>query len=157
MTMAARRGMTLMELVIGLAITGMMAAGGAGAFASIVSHREIVRTASLTTERAAALRDMIHVWISAGTVQIPRGGGPRWRADRPYHVALEDRKRVFHSAQGAVSEEELGFYMTGGRGATANAGVRGEDEHAWDAQRRDVSRLRPRVRFRRGKPPGYDH
>ena len=20
----------------------------------------------------------------------PRGGGPRWRADRPYHVALED-------------------------------------------------------------------
>jgi len=20
-----------------------------------------------------------------------RGGGPRWRADRPYHVALEDR------------------------------------------------------------------
>jgi len=21
----------------------------------------------------------------------PRGGGPRWRADRPYHVALEDR------------------------------------------------------------------
>ena len=77
MTIPARRGMTLMELVIGLAITGMMAAAGAGAFASIVSHREIVRTASLTTERAAALRDMIHVWISAGTVQIPRGGGPR--------------------------------------------------------------------------------
>ena len=21
----------------------------------------------------------------------PRGGGPRWRADRPYHVALEDQ------------------------------------------------------------------
>jgi prepilin-type N-terminal cleavage/methylation domain-containing protein len=77
MTMRARRGMTLMELVIGLAITGMMAAAGAGAFASIVSHRETVRTASVATERAAALRDMIHVWISAGTVQIPRGGGPR--------------------------------------------------------------------------------
>lgn len=30
---------------------------------------------------------------------------------------------------GAVSEEELGFYMTGGRGATAQAGVRGEGEH----------------------------
>jgi len=77
MTMRARRGMTLMELVIGLAITGMMAAAGAGAFASIVAHREVLRTASLATERAAALRDMIHVWISAGTVQIPRGGGPR--------------------------------------------------------------------------------
>jgi len=34
--MRARRGMTLMELVIGLAITGMMAAAGAGAFASII-------------------------------------------------------------------------------------------------------------------------
>jgi len=31
--MSARRGMTLMELVIGLAITGMMAVAGAGAFA----------------------------------------------------------------------------------------------------------------------------
>jgi prepilin-type N-terminal cleavage/methylation domain-containing protein len=73
----ARRGMTLMELVIGLAITGMMAAAGAGAFESIIGHREMIHDASLSTERAAALRDLLHVWIAAGTVQIPRGGGPR--------------------------------------------------------------------------------
>lgn len=73
----ARRGMTLMELVIGLAITGMMAAAGAGAFESIIAHREMIHDASLSTERAAALRDLLHVWIAAGTVQIPRGGGPR--------------------------------------------------------------------------------
>lgn len=66
-----------MELVIGLAITGMMAATGAGAFASIISHRQMLHDASISTERAAALRDLIHVWIAAGTVQIPRGGGPR--------------------------------------------------------------------------------
>jgi len=69
--------MTLMELVIGLAITGMMAAAGAGAFSSIIAHRRIIRDASLDTERAAAFREMLETWINAGTVQIQRGGGPR--------------------------------------------------------------------------------
>ena len=77
MSMRTRRGMTLMELVIGLAITGMMAAAGAGAFESIIAHRAIIHDAAVSTERAAALRDMLDVWIAAGTVQIPRGGGPR--------------------------------------------------------------------------------
>jgi prepilin-type N-terminal cleavage/methylation domain-containing protein len=72
-----RRGMTLMELVIGLAITGMMAAAGAGAFASLIDHRRSIREASASTERAAALREMIHSWLVAGTVQIQQGGGPR--------------------------------------------------------------------------------
>ena len=75
--MTARRGMTLMELVIGLAITGMMAAAGAGAFSSIISHRRIIRDASADIERAAAFREMVETWINAGTIQIQRGGGPR--------------------------------------------------------------------------------
>jgi prepilin-type N-terminal cleavage/methylation domain-containing protein len=75
--MRARRGMTLMELVIGLAITGMMATAGAVAFGAIIDHRRVVRTASVTTERAAALRDMLRGWINAGSIQIQQGGGPR--------------------------------------------------------------------------------
>jgi prepilin-type N-terminal cleavage/methylation domain-containing protein len=75
--MSARRGMTLMELVIGLAITGMMAAAGAGAFSSIIAHRRIIRDASVDTERAAAFREMLETWINAGTIQIQQGGGPR--------------------------------------------------------------------------------
>ena len=75
--MRARRGMTLMELVIGLAITGMMATAGAAAFGSIIDHRRVVRTASVSTERAAALRDMLRGWINAGAIQIQQGGGPR--------------------------------------------------------------------------------
>lgn len=77
-TIARRRsGMTLMELVIGLAITGMMAAAGAGAFSSIIDHKKILQTASVSTERAGALREMLKSWIYAGTIQIQRGGGPR--------------------------------------------------------------------------------
>jgi type II secretory pathway pseudopilin PulG len=72
-----RTGMTLMELVIGLAITGMMAAAGAGAFTSIIDHRNRIRDAARTTERADAFREMLRSWIYAGTIQLPRGGGPR--------------------------------------------------------------------------------
>src|SRR5262245_64757856 len=72
-----RAGMTLMELVIGIAITGLMALAGAGAFASIIDHRKVIRESTVTTERAAALRDMLRTWISSGQVQIQQGGGPR--------------------------------------------------------------------------------
>ena len=77
MTMRARSGLTLMELVIALAITGMMAAAGASAFTSVIDHRRVLREASVSTERAAALRQTIESWIDAGTVQIQQGGGPR--------------------------------------------------------------------------------
>ena len=69
--------MTLMELVIGLAITGMMAAAGAGAFASIIDHKRVIREANATTERASALRETIRSWALSGTVRIMIGGGPR--------------------------------------------------------------------------------
>jgi prepilin-type N-terminal cleavage/methylation domain-containing protein len=77
MTMRARRGMTLMELVIGITITGLMVAAGAGAFSSIIDHRRIIRESTVETERAAALRDMIRMWIVSGRVMIQQGGGPR--------------------------------------------------------------------------------
>jgi hypothetical protein len=69
--------MTLMELVIGLAITGMMATAGAVAFGSIIDHRRVIHTATVETERAAAMREMIRGWINAGSIQIQQGGGPR--------------------------------------------------------------------------------
>lgn len=75
--MRARAGMTLMELVIGLAITGMMAIAGAGAFASIIDHKKTIREASVTTERAATLRETIRTWGLSGNVRVLIGGGPR--------------------------------------------------------------------------------
>jgi prepilin-type N-terminal cleavage/methylation domain-containing protein len=73
----ARRGMTLMELVIGLAITGMMAAVGATAFGSVIDHRHTIQSSAVTLERADALRGLIQSWMYAGTVQVQRGGVPR--------------------------------------------------------------------------------
>jgi hypothetical protein len=66
-----------MELVIGITITGLMALAGAGAFATIIDHRRIIRESTVSTERAAALRDMIRMWIVSGQVMVQQGGGPR--------------------------------------------------------------------------------
>lgn len=74
---AARRGMTLMELVVAIAITGMMAAAGAATFGSIIDHRRVIRESTVATERAAALREMIRTWVVASSIQIQQGGGPR--------------------------------------------------------------------------------
>jgi prepilin-type N-terminal cleavage/methylation domain-containing protein len=75
--MRARAGMTLMELVVAIAITGMMAVAGAATFSTIIDHRRVIRESTVSTERAAALREMIRSWITAGTIQIQQGGGPR--------------------------------------------------------------------------------
>jgi prepilin-type N-terminal cleavage/methylation domain-containing protein len=77
MTPTARRGMTLMELVVALVITGMMAAMGAATFSSIIDHRRIILTATGDLERASALRDQIRTWMLAGTVQIVTRGATR--------------------------------------------------------------------------------
>ena len=77
MTFPARRGMTLMELVVALVITGMMAAMGAATFSSIIDHRRIILTSTGELERASALRDQIRTWMLSGTVQLVTGSVPR--------------------------------------------------------------------------------
>ena len=72
-----RRGMTLMELVVAIALTGMMAAAGAATFASIIDHRRVIKESTVATEQAAALREMIRTWVVSSSLQIQQGGGPR--------------------------------------------------------------------------------
>jgi prepilin-type N-terminal cleavage/methylation domain-containing protein len=75
--MKSHNGMTLMELVVAIALTGMMAAAGAATFASIIDHRRVIRESTVETERAAAMREMIRTWVVSSTLQIQQGGGPR--------------------------------------------------------------------------------
>ena len=75
--MTNRKGMTLMELVVALAITGMMAAMGAATFSSIIDHRRIIVASTGELERASALRDQIRTWMLSGQVQVVTGGATR--------------------------------------------------------------------------------
>jgi prepilin-type N-terminal cleavage/methylation domain-containing protein len=70
----SRAGMTLLELVVGIVVTGVVATIGAAAFSSIIDHRRIVADANAEVERGAALRDMLRVWIGSGTVATTTGG-----------------------------------------------------------------------------------
>jgi len=66
----ARAGMTLIELVVGVVITGLMAAAGAAAFGTIVDNRRVIVESTAELERASALREMLRNWIGSGTVQV---------------------------------------------------------------------------------------
>ena len=73
----ARIGMTLMELVVALVITGMMAVMGTMTLGSIIDHHRVILSSTGELERASALRDQIRSWMLAGTVQIVSGGATR--------------------------------------------------------------------------------
>ncbi len=72
-----RRGMTLMELVVALVITGMMAVMGASTIASLIDHRRVILGSTGELERASALRDQIRTWMLSGDVQLTTGGATR--------------------------------------------------------------------------------
>lgn len=64
-----RHGMTLIELVMGVVITGLMAAAGAAAFGSIVDNRRVIVESTAEIERGAALRELLRNWIGSGTIR----------------------------------------------------------------------------------------
>ena len=47
--MRARKGMTLLELVVTLVVTAMLATFGAVAFGSIIDHRQVMIEATVQT------------------------------------------------------------------------------------------------------------
>jgi hypothetical protein len=61
----------------------------------------------------------------------PRGGGPRWRADRPYHVALEDRyiREHWYEIDALCKLNSLPFNATGE--VIENGGVWRVYEFTW--------------------------
>ena len=66
--------MTLMELMVAIVVTGAVALIGGEAFSSIIEHRRQIVEATIETERAAALRDMLRTWIGSGTIQLTTTG-----------------------------------------------------------------------------------
>jgi prepilin-type N-terminal cleavage/methylation domain-containing protein len=80
MRYSARTGMTLMELMVALVVTGVVATIGAETFVSIIDHRRVIVEATRETERASALREMLRSWIASGTIQITTGGAQSARS-----------------------------------------------------------------------------
>lgn len=96
-TSRARSGMTLIELVVGLTITGMVISSGYAAFAMVADRRESADRAASETARAVAVRRTMVAWL-AGT-----------------RLTVEDDAVVFRgldSRSGASDADELTFLTT---------------------------------------------
>ena len=61
-------GMTLMELVVALVITGLVAALGAGTFSAVVDSRARTRETTYDITNAAATRNVLVSWLSSGRI-----------------------------------------------------------------------------------------
>lgn len=72
-----RRGVTLMELIVALTITGLMAVVGTATFTSIIDNRHILRESTAPIETASALRETIRQWMLPATIRMPAAGAPR--------------------------------------------------------------------------------
>ena len=64
--LAVRSGMTLMELVIALTITGMIAAMAAATFDTVIESRARARETADAVTRSAATRALLTSWLASG-------------------------------------------------------------------------------------------
>jgi prepilin-type N-terminal cleavage/methylation domain-containing protein len=65
-----RRGLTLIELLVALTITGLVMAMGYGALSTMVDHRARVMTATDAISSAAAKRRMLVGWLRGARLTI---------------------------------------------------------------------------------------
>ncbi len=69
-----RAGLTLIELVVALTITGLAMAAGYGALGAIVDNRRGVDAASAAVARATAERGMLESWLAGAHLTVEEGG-----------------------------------------------------------------------------------
>ena len=111
----SRAGMTLMEVMVAITITGMMTAAGYGAFTSIIDHRRALREATERLERAAALRETLDGWLATARIAQQVGGVPAGRAGAAQTTRTfvdGGGSAIQSSAASAGPEQELTFFTT---------------------------------------------
>ncbi|HEX2205095.1 MAG TPA: prepilin-type N-terminal cleavage/methylation domain-containing protein [Longimicrobium sp.] len=78
MRLGGRAGMTLLELLVGLTITGLVLAAGYAALASVADHRQRAAAAADEVARAAAVRRTLTAWLAGARLEAYQGG-PEFR------------------------------------------------------------------------------
>lgn len=101
--MSSRRGMTLLELVIALAIVGMAVSGGYAALASVTDQLERAGRATDATARDAAKRRTLIRWLEGARLDVEEAG-PTFRGlDGVYDDIPDDEITFLTSAPTDVS------------------------------------------------------
>lgn len=99
-------GLTLVELVVSLAVTGFALAAGYGAFATIADLRASANEASEESLRAAAIRHDLREWL-AGARLTADPGGPSFRGlDGENEDQPDDVLEFLSSAMTPIESQE---------------------------------------------------
>lgn len=103
--MTRRSGMTLVELVVGLAIAALVAGGGYGALTTIVDRRAALAAAAAPTVRAAAVRHTLLAWLE-GIELVADGSGQSFvLVDRQYRGVPDDELTFITTARTPLGGE----------------------------------------------------
>ena len=101
-----RRGLTLIELVVALAITGVAMAAGFGAIGSVLDQRGRVEQAGAAIASAAAERGELISWLG-GTHLTVEEGGPSFRGlDGVSGDSADDELTVLTTAATPLETDE---------------------------------------------------
>lgn len=99
----SRAGMTLIELVVALAVTGLALAAGVAAFGSVVDHRERAAQATDEIARAAALRQTLESWLGGAQLGAYQGAASFQGLDA-VHEGTPDDQILFQTTAPASPE-----------------------------------------------------
>lgn len=141
----SRRGMTLLELIVGLTITGTVVTAGYGALASIVDHSAAAEERIDSLSRAAAQRATLLDWLEGARLTVDQDG-PQFRGLDGVAGATPDDELTFLTTAAtplAAAESVVRLYvdrdtLTPERGLTAELWT-------WRSLRRTRVELEPRV------------
>jgi prepilin-type N-terminal cleavage/methylation domain-containing protein len=141
--MTARRGMTLIELVVGLTVTGMATAAGYGIFAALVDQRDRVEQQINTVSRSAAARRMLVTWIQGARLTIEESGPPFRGMDGVYEHVPDDELSFLTTAPTPIEAREtvVRLYVDHDR-LTPEQGLTAELS-AWPAARVERVEIEP--------------
>lgn len=89
-----RRGMTLIELLVGLVITSLMLAGGYAALTSVVDHRAHVTRDLDEVAHAASVRRSLTGWLGGAMLRAD-GTGPEFRGLDGLDAGNDDDELAF--------------------------------------------------------------
>jgi type II secretory pathway pseudopilin PulG len=81
--------MTLLELVVGLTVTGVVVSAGVGAVAMLTDRRDQLRITAAEDARAAAERQVLVAWLG-GAHLTAEEGGPDFRGLDGVHEEIQD-------------------------------------------------------------------
>ncbi|MDQ8153408.1 MAG: prepilin-type N-terminal cleavage/methylation domain-containing protein [Gemmatimonadota bacterium] len=98
--MSARRGFTLLELLVALTVGGAALAAGGAAFATLVDQRAAARVDADAVTRALGVRQALEAWLLEA------------RAEPGTVDALLGTHALLRSAAGPVDDDTLAFVTT---------------------------------------------